>query len=70
MDQHYCQRIPHPDPNVLRLTFEDDPDACGKPARFVYEDADLFAPSEFGDEPRKWWLCAECYDFNEIFKKI
>jgi len=71
MDQHYCQRIPDPNPLVMRLTFEDDPAACGKPARFVYEDADLFVDDHpYHDEPRKWWLCADCYDFHQIFDKI
>jgi hypothetical protein len=67
---HFCQRIPDPSPMVMRLTFEDDPAACGKPARFLYEDADLFVGSEFGEEPRKWWLCADCYDFHQVFNEI
>ena len=71
MDQHYCQRVPDPNPLVMRLTYEDDPAACGKPARFLYEDGDdPFLPEGWDDPPRKWWLCAECYDFGEIFKKI
>ncbi len=69
MEPHFCQRIPDPNPLVLRLTFEDDPNACGKPARFLYEDADLFV-NEFGEEPRKWWLCADCYDFHVVFESI
>jgi len=67
MEQHYCQRVFGTDPNHLKLTFEDDPAACGKPAHFLYED-DTWEP--YDDGPRKWWLCAECYDFAEIFKRI
>ncbi len=67
---HYCQRIPDPNPLALRLTFEDDPAACGKPARFLYEDGDDPFVEPYDQEPRKWWLCAECYDFWVIFDKI
>jgi len=67
--EHYCQRIPDPNPMVLRLTNEDDPAACGKVARFLYESADMFVHA-YDEEPRKWWLCAECYDFHQIFETI
>jgi hypothetical protein len=72
MAEHYCQRVPDPDPLVLRFSkIADDPGVCGKPARFKYQFKDLFLEEDWtqNDENEIFDLCADCYDFIHVWNE-
>jgi len=75
MEEHYCQRIPDPDPRTLRIGAKDDPNVCGKLARFSCRGSDFFCKETWerwsgGGDDKTYYLCAECFDFVTIWSQL